>query len=202
MRLFLVALLSLAVSSTVGFQPNVAKRGGLLAGVNFGRVVNKRTQTVSDVSKPQNSIVVPSATSAPESGEWTKSQIHNKSWFRSVALMFALGLVAGTQQSPLSQLPAKFGAVIHLLAFGTWFGTAVYTTFVLGLTMFKNLPRQTFGKLQAKLFPKYFSLCSSMILLQVRCEFYQKALPDNENCQIFACCTHFFQNIGSAFHAS
>ena len=34
--------------------------------------------------------------------------------------------------------------------------------------MFQNLPRQTFGKLQAKLFPKYFLLCTISILLQVR----------------------------------
>ena len=33
--------------------------------------------------------------------------------------------------------------------------------------MFKNLPRQTFGKLQSKLFPKYFSLCSLTIMLQI-----------------------------------
>ena len=42
-----------------------------------------------------------------------------------------------------------------------------YTTFVLGITMFKNLPRQTFGKLQAKLFPKYFLLSTITIMLQV-----------------------------------
>jgi Domain of unknown function (DUF4149) len=55
-----------------------------------------------------------------------------------------------------------------LLSFSTWFGTMVYTTFVLGITMFKNLPRKTFGNLQAKLFPKYFALSSIAIVLQVR----------------------------------
>jgi hypothetical protein len=54
------------------------------------------------------------------------------------------------------------------LAFGTWFGTVFYTTFIAGLTMHNNLPRQTFGKLQSKLFPKYFLLCTISILLQVR----------------------------------
>jgi len=30
-------------------------------------------------------------------------------------------------------------------------------TFVAGLTMFKNMPRQMFGKVLAKIFPKYFT---------------------------------------------
>lgn len=33
--------------------------------------------------------------------------------------------------------------------------------------MFKNLPRRVFGKLQSKLFPLYFQLCSVMIGLQL-----------------------------------
>jgi hypothetical protein len=33
--------------------------------------------------------------------------------------------------------------------------------------MYKNLPRQTFGKLQSKLFPKYFNLCSVAIVVQL-----------------------------------
>jgi hypothetical protein len=33
--------------------------------------------------------------------------------------------------------------------------------------MFKNLPRQVFGKLQAKLLPKYFALGSVTLLLQL-----------------------------------
>jgi hypothetical protein len=44
----------------------------------------------------------------------------------------------------------------------------VHTTFVAGITMFKNLPRRVFGTLQSKLFPLYFRLCSGMIGVQVR----------------------------------
>ncbi len=51
-------------------------------------------------------------------------------------------------------LPAAGIAFVHLLAWGTWLGTLVYTTFVVGLTLFKNLPRQTFGRVQSKLFPQ------------------------------------------------
>jgi hypothetical protein len=33
--------------------------------------------------------------------------------------------------------------------------------------MFKNLPRQTFGKLQAKLFPQYFGLSAACITFTI-----------------------------------
>lgn len=41
-------------------------------------------------------------------------------------------------------------AFVHLLAYGLWMGTNVWTTFFAGITMFKNLPRQTFGRLQVR----------------------------------------------------
>ncbi len=37
-------------------------------------------------------------------------------------------------------------------------GTNIYTTFVVGLTLFKIVPRQTFGRIQSKLFPIYFNV--------------------------------------------
>jgi hypothetical protein len=39
---------------------------------------------------------------------------------------------------------------LHLLAWGTWFGSMMYTTFVVGIVMFKALPRQTFRDVQAR----------------------------------------------------
>ena len=99
---------------------------------------------------------------------WTPKRLHNSPLFRSAAILGTLALAGISTKSPLTKISAKAGATINMLSFGTWFGTVVYTTFVAGITMFKNLPRQTFGKLQAKLFPKYFSLCSVTILLQVR----------------------------------
>lgn len=73
----------------------------------------------------------------------------NKNWVRAVAVAATVAAAArGT-----AELPAAGAAFVHLLAFGTWFGAIVWTTFIAGLVMFKNLPRQTFGKLQAKLFP-------------------------------------------------
>ena len=41
-------------------------------------------------------------------------------------------------------------AFVHMLAYGIWMGTNVWTTFFAGITMFKNLPRQTFGRLQVR----------------------------------------------------
>lgn len=64
-------------------------------------------------------------------------------------------------------LSPKAAATVHLLSFATWFGTVVYTTFVAGITMFKNLPRRVFGKIQSKLFPLYFRVCSVMVGVQI-----------------------------------
>jgi len=55
-------------------------------------------------------------------------------------------------------MPAKVAAFVHVSAFGIWLGTMIWNTFFVGLTMFKNMPRQTFGRVQAKLFPAYFGL--------------------------------------------
>ena len=98
--------------------------------------------------------------------EWTKPRLHNTAAFRSVAILGAI-TAAGVSTTSMAVLSAQATAALHLLSFSTWFGTLAYTTFVLGITMFKNLPRQTFGKLQAKLFPKYFMLSSVAIILQV-----------------------------------
>jgi hypothetical protein len=97
--------------------------------------------------------------------EWTKKRFFNAPLFRSVALLGVLA--AAGLSSPGQSLPVATSATIHMLSFGTWFGTVAYTTFVAGITMFKNLPKKTFGRLQAKLFPKYFALCSASVLLQL-----------------------------------
>ena len=55
----------------------------------------------------------------------------------------------------------------HLLVVATWFGTTVWTSFVAGLVMFKALPRHTFGRLQSKLFPRYFFLSAVCLALAV-----------------------------------
>lgn len=114
--------------------------------------------------------------------------LHNSPFFRSLAILYAL-LFAVYQTSSSSSpsttlassandallrrmgkyliLPPSAAATVHLLSFATWFGTVVYTTFVAGITMFKNLPRRVFGTLQSKLFPLYFRLCSATVAMQI-----------------------------------
>jgi Domain of unknown function (DUF4149) len=126
-----------------------------------------------------------SAMSSNEDGSakiepWITPRLHNTAAFRSLALLGAIAAAGWSNQSPLALLSAQARAALHLFSFATWFGTMVYTTFVLGITMFKNLPRQTFGKLQAKLFPMYFALSSVTIVLQVRA-FQLYALSSFEN---------------------
>lgn len=120
---------------------------------------------------------------ASEGGEkpFIRPALHNSPFFRSLAILYALlfAIYQGSTAPSASannalqkvgkyfMLSPKAAATVHLLSFATWFGTVVYTTFVTGITMFKNLPRRVFGTLQSKLFPLYFQLCSVMIGVQV-----------------------------------
>ncbi|KAL7479755.1 hypothetical protein ACHAW6_005477 [Cyclotella cf. meneghiniana] len=112
---------------------------------------------------------------------WIRPAIHNSPLFRASVILYALLFaIYQTSNSPTASgatmlqkmgkrfvLAPKAAATLHLLSFGTWFGTVVYTTFIAGITMFKNLPRRTFGTLQSKLFPLYFQLCTGMIGVQI-----------------------------------
>ena len=167
MRLFQLTLLACLVSKARCFQP-LAVNPSLIS--PWGKVTAKgRQQKILRTrnQKTKQSQSLKAASSSATSEEWTAKRIWNANWFRTGALLLVLGLAGATQQSPVAKLSTQVAAAIHLLAFGTWFGTVFYTTFIAGLTMFKNLPRQTFGTLQSKLFPKYFLLCSITIVLQV-----------------------------------
>jgi len=64
----------------------------------------------------------------------------------------------------------KMGLVSHLFSYASWFGCSMWISFVGGLVMFNNLPRHVFGRLQSKLFPRYFqfsllTMCLSLISL-------------------------------------
>ncbi|KAK9839671.1 hypothetical protein WJX81_004765 [Elliptochloris bilobata] len=87
----------------------------------------------------------------------------NKNQVRLLAVAVAVLLTARSMEFWSGQVARS----VHLLAYGTWLGSLVWTTFVAGITMFKNLPRQVFGRLQAKLFPLYFLLAIACITLQV-----------------------------------
>ena len=64
-------------------------------------------------------------------------------------------------------VPAKVAVCTHLLAWGLWMGSNIWTTFAVGITMFKNMPRQMFGRVQAKLFPQYFATATAAVVLQM-----------------------------------
>ncbi len=123
-------------------------------------------QTTTSNTEKNNELNVPSLPRWDPTN-WTPKAFHNSPLARSAAILLTLALVGFSGNTSLAKISAKTAATVHLLSYSTWFGTVVYTTFVAGITMFQNLPRQTFGKLQSKLFPKYFSLCSVCVLLQV-----------------------------------
>jgi len=57
---------------------------------------------------------------------------------------------------------------IHLFAFTFWYGTLLYFTFLQAPILFKNLPRETFGLVQSKLFPAYYLLsyiCGTVLVV-------------------------------------
>lgn len=56
-------------------------------------------------------------------------------------LALSAAVLVAARFSP-SYLSGKALGFVHLLAFGTYVGTNIWTTFIAGLTMFKNLPRQ------------------------------------------------------------
>lgn len=62
----------------------------------------------------------------------------------------------------LSNVGAAF---VHVLAYGTLLGSIFFNTFVVGLTMFKNMPRQMFGRVQSKMFPQYFAVTTGAALV-------------------------------------
>lgn len=103
---------------------------------------------------------------------WLEPALHNTPAFRSASLLTALWLAwysTTTAANPLAALPTKAAKVIHFLAYGTWLGSTFYVTCIARFALWKNLPRQTFGKMQSKLFPAYFNLSALTILLQVSC---------------------------------
>jgi hypothetical protein len=165
MRVFTGILLIALLSSTHSWQPNSVLRAAA-RGIEGTRLLPKPVHS----SPLFSSVPSPSTTDVTESDsedttEWTKQRLHNTAAFRSAAILGALALAF--TKSPVKLLSGQASASVHVLSFGTWFGTVAYTTFIAGITMFKNLPRKTFGKLQAKLFPKYFFLSSVTLILQL-----------------------------------
>ncbi|GLC38364.1 hypothetical protein PLESTB_001268800 [Pleodorina starrii] len=94
-------------------------------------------------------------------GDMLKPSIVNTPAVRAASVLAAVAAVAGSTVL----LPNTVGAFLHVTSYAVLLGTQLWNTFFVGLTMFKNLPRQTFGKVQAKLFPQYFALTTGANLL-------------------------------------
>lgn len=167
MRLCTFASLYLFLGVANGFQP-VVSRSGQSRAVRSEIPVAHRSLLFTPLAASADEKIVALSLSKWDPTNWTPKRLHNSPLFRSAAILAALAVAGLSTKSPLTKISTKVGATAHLLSFATWFGTVFYTTFIAGITMYKNLPRQTFGKLQSKLFPKYFNLCSIAILLQVR----------------------------------
>lgn len=84
-----------------------------------------------------------------------------------LAPLAAIALVAGGS----GFFPARLASFAHLTAYATFLGTIVWNTFFVGLTMFKVLAsmgqRQSFGKVQSKLFPAYFALTTGCVAVML-----------------------------------
>jgi len=87
--------------------------------------------------------------------------VANTPWAR------ALGVAAATAGVAFSTtaMPSQGAHFLHLITYAIWLGTNVWNSFFVGLTMFKNMPRQTFGRVQSKLFPMYFALTTGCNLV-------------------------------------
>lgn len=125
-------------------------------------------QTRQFTTRNKNKVVTAAAAAAAANddvqGEMLEPSLANNPLVR-VASIVAITAVSAKAGGAL--LSAKLLAFVHLMAFGTWFGTLAWTSTVFGIVAFRNLPRQTFGKLQSKLFPKYFTVTGAMPLLMI-----------------------------------
>jgi len=88
--------------------------------------------------------------------------IVNKPWLRTTAVLGTLLLASYYFQKPL---PGQFVKLAHLFGFASWFGTSMWVLLLSPKIMFTNLGRQTFGKLQAKLFPQYFGFSALTLVV-------------------------------------
>ena len=118
----------------------VAGGGGHLGAVKVGRVLG----------------------GGAEAEPWVDPAAHNTAAVRLGALALSLGAAAGGAGAAFSS--TRMAAFVHLTAYACYLGSMVWTTFIAGITMFKNLPRKEFGKLQAKLFPLYFALHAACLV--------------------------------------
>jgi hypothetical protein len=94
-------------------------------------------------------------------GAMLEPSVANTPWARAIGVAAATAGVAFSTTA----MPAQGAHFLHLITYAIWLGTNVWNSFFVGLTMFKNMPRQTFGRVQSKLFPMYFALTTGANLV-------------------------------------
>lgn len=148
----------------------LARPSAASASANAMRVVSRggwtgASSTKTVVATPATLLKASgAAASAEDSQVWIAPAFHNK---LSVRLLAIVSGVALAMRQTGAALPLATAKAVHLLAFGTNLGSTLYTTFILGIVMIKHLPRQTFGKLQSKLFPIYFAWSAVALAVQL-----------------------------------
>jgi hypothetical protein len=134
----------------------------------FSRVALKNTAVFTKAIQPRRSLrmstpVASAAAAGDVQGDMLVPSTANNIYVRTAALAATIACAAYST----SYLPAAAVGFVHMLSYGMWLGTLGWTSFIFGIVAFRNLPRQTFGKLQAKLFPKYFSVSAFAPILML-----------------------------------
>lgn len=143
------------------------------------------TMVVSRIAK-RSPVAVSSAAAAAGGGsqedvqgEMLEPSLANNPWVRLSSVMAIVALSAKATGTLLSMHALGF---VHMMAFGMWFGTLGWTSTVFGIVAFRTLPRQMFGKLQSKLFPKYFTVTGAAPAFMMGTLYYlmQGSVPMHE----------------------
>lgn len=123
--------------------------------------------------------------------------ILSKPLSRGAALFGVVAVgVAITGSFPEKQgLQTQTSQFLHLLSTALVVGIGNWTTFVFGIVAFKNLPRQTFGQLQAKLFPRYFQVLTISLALALYTLRSQKQSSSKGNAQMWVLTTALVPNL-------
>ena len=121
-----------------------------------------RTASGHVARRPLARLPPPAAAADGVDGEMLTPSLSNNPVVRAAAVLAGAAVAAGG----VSALAAQSAPAVHLLAWGFQWGMQAYVTFFAGIVMFKNMPRQAFGRVQAKLFPVYFAATAACLVLQ------------------------------------
>lgn len=124
-------------------------------------IMAPRLRPVAAAADPITSVTASEKPKDDVQGAMLEPSIANKLWVRGLTVGGSVAVAAGSTVL----LPSTALTFLHLTAFATFFGTNLWNSFFVGFTMFKNMPRQTFGRVQSKLFPLYFALTTSCNVL-------------------------------------